>query len=595
MTRTELTLTEIARRWQVQHRGEAFIEALVDFFRGIDNQHTLKSYTFSILQFFEWYAREHGRIDTPERIRRADALDFNRYLRTREHSLIRYRLHNDPSRRQDLAIFDLVAAEPGIDIEQIRRRIYTTQTLEELARRLGCLVKLRTLSRRPTIAEVRRIEGGILYVDPRVFRYYVPQIQTPDGAERASTIATRLSALSSLWSFMMRAGENVPGREDSLLRVNIWTDPLRQALKQAPSHRAATRRAKSTGVELFMRLLATTFTRTHGGAALQAAQASFWGAPVAAPRIEPSLKDVRDRALLIFMAQTGARSVEIHRLKRGHFRSPMVTLLGKRGKKRVVTVPPMALKALAELDHKLAQIAEHQQRWGHSRMAALLSSSKAPLLPAIAYWGANAGTGEAGLTRPGIAMMLRRRAIAAGIEPDSADFARAHPHGLRGLFAKLSSEAGTPIHRLQAMMGHTSAATTGRYMEESEPRKLLSEAFAGSEQLPAAPVVGLPVPAPEAFPPPPARRRPVQRPRAPKRSPQAALGGAPSHPALLRASRRHPPLLLASRRHRGCSSPAAATRLPRRCRRPLLKRSRERRSRRSRRSSSVSSAGVASR
>lgn len=493
-TRTELTLGQVGQQWRVQPRGEAFTSALLDFLRALRSRNTLRSYSFSVLQFFEWYRQEQGRIVTPDRVRRADAIDFARWLREHKTPLTEERLKADASRREDLILYTLVRDNPGIDLEGIRGKAFMSRPYEWYVNRLGCLVRNKTLLRTPTVEQYRRENGGAVIRPPEeVFRYFVPKVQADVGPERASMMVTRLSALSSLWKYFITSStENVPGREDPLLRFNIWTPPLKQALSEAPTFRREARRRKQTPLVFFMRLLATTFERTHGGMALAAAEAAFWGRPVPPPvrGKQPTFKDVRDRALLIFMAQTGARSVEVHRLRRGDYQRPMVTLLGKRNKKRTVVVPPTAQRALDEMDARIEQLAEHQLKYGgRSRAAALLSRDDSPLIPAVAYWGANAGTGEAGLTRPGIAMMLRRRAESAGIEPGSADFQRAHPHGLRGLFARLALEGGTPVNRVQKMLGHSSVATTGLYVEEFDEDKMIAEPFRPRPQAPSAPQV----------------------------------------------------------------------------------------------------------
>ncbi|WP_410050020.1 tyrosine-type recombinase/integrase [Actinomadura sp. CNU-125] len=53
---------------------------------------------------------------------------------------------------------------------------------------------------------------------------------------------------------------------------------------------------------------------------------------------------------------------------------------------------------------------------------------------------------------------LRRAARAAGIDP-----ARLTPHVLRATAATLLLDAGTPIERVQQLLGHASPVTTQRY------------------------------------------------------------------------------------------------------------------------------------
>lgn len=503
-SRTELTLGRIGRAWQGRAQGRRFAEALVDFLRSIRNPNTLRSYSYSILQFFEWYESEKRSIPTPSEIRRAEAVEYVNWLSRHEDPLIRYRLDHDPERKLDQAIFDIVASKPGANITHIRDELmrlpgmatyyagvaYLRIEHPELGRpgtlafRLGCLVKRRTLTRTPTVEEVRRAESGHVFMPPAdIFRYDVPRIAQP-AAERVSAMLTRVAALASFWEHLKRGGENVPGGGQRLLQFNIWTDLMRQLQAPAVSQRALSRAERTPGPVLFLRLLATTFFRTHGRDenALVAAEAAFWGRPLPRARfpVPVAFKDVRDRALLLFMAQTGARSGEVEYVRRQDYggEPPMVKLLGKRNLVRQLRVPEPTAAALAALDKKLQAIARHQERYGGRQRARSLLEPDAPLLPAIAYWGANAGAVDAGLSRPAIAMMLRRRAIAAGIDPGTSDFIRAHPHGFRHLFAKMAADAGTPVHVVQAMMGHTSAATTGRYMEERAPEALISKAFA---------------------------------------------------------------------------------------------------------------------
>jgi len=444
---------------------------------------------------------------TPDQVRRADAIEFNNWLKTRTSGLDRWRLKHDPDRQLDVAIYDLVAKFPGENIVFIRDSLIRFPSFTSyhhgrpylniehpesgnpgtLATRLSCLTKRRTLVRTPTVAEYRNQVRTIEKPPPDIFRYSTPKVKAPEGPDRSSTVATRLSALASLWSFMIKSGENISGRTQPLLQHNIWEDPLKQVRTQVPSQQAVTRARTTPNLALFMRLLATTFYRTHGQEAAQSvAQEFFWGRQIPRTSVQPSLKDLRDRALLVLMAQTGARSREIYRLKRSDVVGDpaIVTLLGKRGKKRSVAVPPVVLLSLRELWTKIQSLAD---RSGASRLQHLMTMD-APLLPAVSYWGANAGQSEGGLTRPGIAQVLRRRAERAGMPPGSPDFHRAHPHGLRHLFAKVASDSGTPMNRIQAMMGHASAATTARYMEERSPDMLIAEAFRGPGAV--APVVG---------------------------------------------------------------------------------------------------------
>jgi integrase len=514
-TRVELTLGRIAQGWQHQVRGPAFTQALLDLLRSIHNQSTLRSYCFSILELWGWHEQKERRFITPDRLTRADAMEYATWLRDRERGLEGWRLSNDPQHLIDRAIFEVVDKEPGIDIEGIRRRLRARHSMTTIYRgelilradhpeegkpgglgyHLACMVKRRMIQRTPTVEELRRQAGMIYRPDDREFSYYPPSVATKAGASRASTIVTRLSALSTLWRYMMK-GENAPGREQPLIQHNIWLDPLRVYQAQAPSHRAATRAAKTPGRSLIMRLLEGTFYRTHGSEqAVEAARSVMWGGviPPGSPDILPAFKDLRDRLLILVMVQLGVRAEELGSLRRGDLSgSPsVISIIGKGGKRRVLQVPPAVLRALDDLTAKLGGMAEHQRRNDRGSRAADLLANSSPLVPAIAYWGANSATPEKGLSRPAIARVLQRRAESIGIAPGSEEMARIHPHGLRHLFAHIAADSGTPMNRIQAMLGHASMGTTSVYVEERAPDKLIAEAFRGpvSAAAPAAPVI----------------------------------------------------------------------------------------------------------
>lgn len=506
-TRTELTLSRVARAWASLPRGRAFAQALVDFLSSQSSPSTIKSYSYSILQLFEWLVKERGRPLAPDEVSRADAATYDRWLRQRDLPLTRQRLGEDPRRRMDAAIWDIVNQAPGSGIDHIREQLatkpefVTTEVLNGqlvrvlkadlawrsqggLGRHLACLVTDRTLTRVPTLASLRRQGMPIgAMPSPKLFRYDVPRVATPAGSERSSGVVTRLTALSSFWTYLSENGENIPGRTEALLRYNIWSDPLRKARQQAPSHQAAGRADKTPEMEVFIRLVETTFTATHRQQARAAAEAVTFSRVAPISRIPATFADLRDRALLIMLLQPGGpRASELQRMRRGHVRGdpPMLTIVGKGGKKRVVPVPPGALQALWDLTDKLKQLAAHQLKYRGASRAERLLSPDAPLLPIISYWGQNAGLPSSrGLSRAGIAMALRRRAESAGIEPGTAMFKKVHPHGFRHLFAKTAIASGTPINVVQAMMGHASGATTLRYMEERRPEMLVAEAFRG--------------------------------------------------------------------------------------------------------------------
>lgn len=536
LTRTELTLQQLGRAWSDQLGGAAYAAALLDFLRSHRNPNTLRAYSASILQFFGWLGKTRGRVPLPDRIERGDAAAYDEWLRTTSEGLRSWYLKQDPSRELDLKLFEIVQAQGNPTHEEIAAALWITRYRDlarqpaQLAHRLACLVRTHTLRRTPSIAQIRRGEVDVGMplerarrvgldepVPYEVFRYRVPE-KTTGPAQRAPTVAARLTALSALWNHLVHHGDNRPGAQP-LLRVNIWRDLLRKATRQAPSVTRAYRQQTNTTLTVFEQLMGTTYEDQYGPEALQRAAAdmrpSVQAPPSRAARV--SYADLRDRALLLLLGQVGLRAHEVGRLRRRDLAGepPLLTIHGKGDKMRQVRLPPAVLAALQALTDKLAQLARHQAKYGRRARAEALLSPDAPLIPAIKRWGANASEQIRSLGRSGIAMMLRRRAVRAGIAPGSPEFKRVHPHGIRHLYAKAALASGTPINVLQATLGHARGDQTLQYAEEHDPQALISRAFETAG--------GLPAPTPAAAPrqPPPARPEPPPEP-APRPEPRPA-------------------------------------------------------------------------
>ena len=84
--------------------------------------------------------------------------------------------------------------------------------------------------------------------------------------------------------------------------------------------------------------------------------------------------------------------------------------------------------------------------------------------------------------------MLKDAAARAGIEK------RVHPHGLRHTFAVELSRSGVPLKQIQRALGHSSVATTDRYIDHLEPlevvRMMRSREWAEVTHQPASSVPG---------------------------------------------------------------------------------------------------------
>ncbi len=150
---------------------------------------------------------------------------------------------------------------------------------------------------------------------------------------------------------------------------------------------------------------------------------------------------LRDRALLEFLYGTGARiseatGLDIDELHPGA--DPVVRLIGKGGKHRVV---PMGRYAVRALEAYLVR----------ARPGLATASRRASACPAV-FLNARGGR----LTRQGAWGVLHAAAIRAGLPEVS-------PHTLRHSFATHMLDGGADIRVVQELLGHASVTTTQVY------------------------------------------------------------------------------------------------------------------------------------
>ncbi len=511
------SLAEVTSDWQFDGRGAAFADAMRSFITGLESPNTRRTYSFGILEFWDWFEREHGSCPTPDRVTRSHAAAYVEWLKTRTEASDLVRLSREPGGELAAAICQCTRVRQGLSLADIRQRINRKMagalddvSDEELDQLLVRLVRRRYLRREPTLAELRAgavdLDGEDhgraqidFRVDPSVFRYYAAIRSDARGDERASTIATRLGALSSLWEYLADSGENV-GQTEPLLQHNIWRRHLRRASRLAPGRKKAARARKTPDLALFVELLATTYRQSHGATipaqARKAAEQAIRGEDTSLSASgQASIFDLRNRALLLLLLFTGMRADEVGDVRRRDLASgsSLLTVVGKGGKTRIFRVPDEVLRALNEFDQGLHTMARrrHRGETAVNRYHRLLKP-EAPLMPALKLWGRNRGQHEdpsdmRGLSRSGITMILRRCAEEAGIEPGSAELARVHPHGIRHLAGKWAQERGVPLPIIQAVMGHGSLATTGQYVEERDPERLCLSPAQGRQEPPGAP------------------------------------------------------------------------------------------------------------
>ena len=157
---------------------------------------------------------------------------------------------------------------------------------------------------------------------------------------------------------------------------------------------------------------------------------------------EPRL--LRDRALLEFLYGTGARiseatGLDIDELQLGS--DPVVRLIGKGGKHRVVPVGRYAVRAL-------------EAYLVRARPGLAAASRRASASPAV-FLNARGGR----LTRQGAWGVLHAAADRAGLATE----ADVSPHTLRHSFATHMLDGGADIRVIQELLGHASVTTTQVY------------------------------------------------------------------------------------------------------------------------------------
>ncbi len=156
---------------------------------------------------------------------------------------------------------------------------------------------------------------------------------------------------------------------------------------------------------------------------------------------------VRNRAMIVVMYRAGLRIAEVLALhpkdvdvQKGTIR----VLHGKGDKARTVALDPASLAVV--------------ERWLDVRAKRRIGRRR-PLFCTLAGRPVSA---------PYVRMMLVRMARRAGIEK------RVHPHGLRHTFAAELAAEGAPLNVIQQALGHSSAATTSRYLDHIAPQQVIA-------------------------------------------------------------------------------------------------------------------------
>ena len=169
---------------------------------------------------------------------------------------------------------------------------------------------------------------------------------------------------------------------------------------------------------------------------------------VRAPR-GVGLRPVRDRALLAILAGCVLRRAELCDLTLAHLDErdgqpvALVNLMGKGSKLRSVAIPEWSRPHVAKWLVLYREQCDPGPNW--------------PLVCEVAGGGRGQATGKA-LRPPSIYRILQQASTAAGL-PEIA------PHDLRRTGAKLMEDGGAGLRDIRDALGHSSVATTERYLQ----------------------------------------------------------------------------------------------------------------------------------
>ena len=155
---------------------------------------------------------------------------------------------------------------------------------------------------------------------------------------------------------------------------------------------------------------------------------------------------IRNRALLVLLYRGGLRITEalrLHPKDLDRAGGTVTVLRGKGGKRRTIGLDPGAFAVV--------------ERWLDARAKRRISG-RAPLICTL-----HGKPVESAYVRALMPRLARR----AGIEK------RVHAHGLRHTHAAELALEGQPMNLIQAQLGHSSLATTSRYLAHIAPAQLI--------------------------------------------------------------------------------------------------------------------------
>jgi len=482
------TRTDALRRWSVLWAGgntalELRYRAALDEFFGSEGRsalrlspHTIRSYRFAVLEFFEFLASYRGAVVQPGDVARADALEYVDWLEQRGEDGSKFGFDLFEQRLTDRGLVELLEiyrivrrgtvrfTEIAAATPEAIRRAHRPRPEEELpidpiwlGGALRQLIQLGVLERDPKYVELRQMDpraGLDAPVHPDTFRYLVV---VPTPVSRA-TIAQRLKALSSFWQHLARGDR----KQQPLVEYNVFAGAVERVGRGLNRERLVRSAEKTPDAALIVQLL-------------EAADG-------------PKLVNKRNVALLWFLVLTGARIDETLSLRRDAPHTererkewsgwldrtttpPTVVLTRKGNVQQRLPMPQKALDALQTFWDTLEDRASDDRESPAYRFGLLRREPDAPLYPPCSLWGVNRFVGQEQhgewgyqktLQESSVAMMLCRLSRTAGL--DKAQRRRVHPHGFRHAYAQALVSSGRNLRELQAILGHTSVTTTEQYL-----------------------------------------------------------------------------------------------------------------------------------
>jgi site-specific recombinase XerD len=290
---------------------------------------------------------------------------------------------------------------------------------------------------------------------PQLLESFFRKRLTKQRNASPSTIASYRDALRMLILF---AAEHT-GRKPDALAVEDFDRDLVLAfldgLEEKRKNSVATRNARLTAIRSFFhhvaandpgslgiaqRILAIPVKRSHIEVTHHLSRDEVQ-ALIDAPD-QQTLRGRRDRALLLFLARTGARVSEAIGANAGDLQfdrqRPQVLLRGKGRKERIVPIPNDLVATLKALISERG-VGLHEPR---------------PLF---------VGTHDTRLTRFGATHIVRRAVTTATLARPELARKSISPHVFRHSLAMTLLQSGVDLLTIQAWLGHSQVATTHRY------------------------------------------------------------------------------------------------------------------------------------